>query len=180
MNADVKGWLQKIKIKYPKHFTGTHVLEIGAADINGTTRDMFDKCEYIGIDVKPFKGVDVVSVAHEYPAEKGSFDVVYCMDELEHDKYWELTLKRMVELVRPGGLMIFMCAGRWATHGTTKLQSTLSLTTQMDEEWANYYRNLNEKDICNTIDINGTFREWEMGMYFDALLGFWGVKKDVI
>src|SRR3990172_6612358 len=111
-------WKDELKINFPQFFTKIRVLDVGSADINGTNEKWFDNCRYIGLDVLPYKNVDVVSLAHEYQALDGSFDVVCSTSELEHDKFWDLTLKKMVQLLKPEGLMWFAASYKRAEHGT--------------------------------------------------------------
>ena len=49
-----------MKQSFPERFTGGRVLEIGSLDINGSTRSFFSDGDYLGIDVAPGAGVDLV------------------------------------------------------------------------------------------------------------------------
>jgi GT2 family glycosyltransferase len=54
--------------------------------------------------------VDVVSLAHEFTTER-PFDVVLSTEMLEHDPHWQASVRRMSEVVRPGGSVFVTCAG---------------------------------------------------------------------
>ena len=134
-----------MKEKFPEYFRNVRVLDIGSLDINGSTREFFDPAYYIGVDLAPGKGVDVVSPGHLYDSGF-QFDVVTTSECLEHDMYWIDTLRNMVRLLRPGGLLIGTCAttGR-PEHGTRR--TTPSDAPLLQGEWADYYSNLGEGNI---------------------------------
>jgi len=177
-------WAHSLKKRFPQYFKNTRVLEIGSLNINGSDRRFFENCEYIGLDLVAGKDVDVICVAHEYNPGK-LFDVVLSNSSLEHDIYYQLTLKKMVNLVRPGGLLYISVPNSWAEHGTKRNHPDDSGTTKMGEDWENYYKNLEIEDITNTIDLN-LFKlygiEMEMCFYRNGVtelgkdLRFWGIK----
>jgi SAM-dependent methyltransferase len=94
----------------PQFGTGCKVLEIGRYNINGTARDHFHGCDYVGVDWRPGPCVDVVGMAHEVEFPDGQFDVVLSVESLEHDFYWRQTLAAMYRLLRPGGLFLLTVA----------------------------------------------------------------------
>ena len=177
-DLEENNWKDSLKQRFPKYFDGVKVLDIGSADINGTNKSWFNNSEYIGLDVLPYNNVDVVSIAHEYDAPKWSFDTICSTSELEHDMYWQKTLLKMVELLKPGGLLWFACAAERGEHGTKTHNPDDSLTVKLDdEEWNNYYRNIREKDVRNVLDLDKIFSEYEIGYSNDkAFLKFWGIK----
>ena len=113
MHPEVMDFLESVKAKRPELFRATSVLECGSRIVNGSPRELFEEpAEYIGLDWQPGDGVDVVSLAHEYDGRPdGHFDVVISTEMLEHDPHWRHSIKRMVELLKPGGTLIVTCAG---------------------------------------------------------------------
>lgn len=109
MHQEVLTFLIQTKNKYPEHFRNKRVVEFGSQDINGSPRQFFENCEYIGVDRMAGRGVDVVSKAHEFKSTK-KFDVVISTEMLEHDKYADETIKNAWKLLKKGGLMIFTAA----------------------------------------------------------------------
>lgn len=176
MHAQCKLWCEKVKERFSEHFKDKRVLEIGSANINGVLRYLFEGGEYIGIDVKPYDCVDVVSIAHKYDEPPESFDVIYSTSTLEHDKYFKKTLQKMVELLKPGGLMFFTAGTLWAEHGTPKNKPEDSLTSKI-KHWIGYYHNLEPSDVTQSIDLNKSFSEWEMHLDSGLDLDFWGIKR---
>lgn len=106
MTSQILDWLKEVRSKYlPK--TGM-ALDIGSMDINGSARQFFDGWFYTGVDMLEGKGVDVVLNGHDlkqvYKPE--SFDVVLCLETLEHDDMFWITLKNIQDLTKQGGHMI--------------------------------------------------------------------------
>ena len=59
--------------------------------------------------------------------------------------------------------MVFTCAsdGRHE-HGTLRTSpENAPFLSQFSDEWANYYKNLNESDIKKVLDINNLFSSFE-------------------
>ncbi len=135
-------FFEEVKARYPDWFTGS-VLEIGSLNINGTVRDFFDATEYVGVDVAPGSGVDIVAEGQELDYPDASFDVVVSAECLEHNPYWYETFENMVRMAKRG--VVFTCAstGR-AEHGTT---ATTPEDSPLTLDW-NYYRNLTEDDFA--------------------------------
>jgi hypothetical protein len=86
------------------------IVECGSRDVNGSVRGLFPLASYVGVDIEPGPGVDVVvdfrrlNVLH--PA-----DVVVCCEVLEHDRDPKSLLAKAFQLLRPGGTLIMTCAG---------------------------------------------------------------------
>ena len=104
----------------PDLFERRQVVEFGAQDVNGTVRDLFKDCWYIGVDRFKGRGVDVQSLCHEFmPSRANAFDVVLSFEMLEHDPYWKQSLRSMYRLLRDGGaLLLSFATGARPTHGT--------------------------------------------------------------
>lgn len=111
MHDEVIGWLREAKRRYPGRWRGP-VLEVGSYDLNGSARDLFPgDVEYVGVDRREGRGVDVVALASEAPARPGGWQVVVSTEMLEHDHDWRGSVRRMVEVVADGGLIVVTCAG---------------------------------------------------------------------
>lgn len=115
MHTAVMTYFSSLKKNHPDLFVERKVLEVGSRNINGSIRDLFSECEYIGIDQEGGNGVDVVSLIHEYEDKpNGYFDIIVSTSSFEHDPYWNESVKRCIELVREGGTIAF----HWAGPGT--------------------------------------------------------------
>lgn len=169
-------FVDQIKQRYPDFFKNTSVLEIGSLNINGSVRQFFEDCFYIGLDVAPGKDVDIVTLGHEFAAADESFDVVLSTECFEHDPHWQKTFLNMFRLCKKGGLVVFTCAttGR-EEHGTTNnLPDSSPLTIQLG--W-NYYRNLTEQDFY-LFNLHKRFSHYEFSVNHEHHdLYFYGTKR---
>jgi len=141
-----KQFIKKVKDTNPLFFSNKKVLEVGSLDINGSMREFFEECEYIGLDIGSGRGVDIVCSGHEYDASDDTFDVTLSTECFEHNPYWAETFSNMVRLTKSGGLIFFTCAttGRHE-HGTRRTSPTKSPLT-IQKGW-DYYKNLDEEDF---------------------------------
>lgn len=148
-------FINRIKVLYPSYFNHVRVLDLGSLDINGNNRIFFEDSVYIGLDIAPGKNVDVISTAHEY-RDENLFDVIISTEMLEHDPHYRESLTNACTLLKPNGLFIFTCASKNRNiHGT--------FTIGVDDNplgsrlYGDYYKNLEETDIREAIDIDRLF-----------------------
>jgi SAM-dependent methyltransferase len=168
-------FVQRVRAIFPAAFADKRVLEIGSLDINGSVRSLFTGCDYVGIDVAPGRGVDVVCQGQDYDAPDATFDTVICCEVMEHNPHWKATFENMFRVCKPGGLVVMTCAstGR-REHGTTRTTAIDSpLTVSMGWE---YYRNLTAREIRHELRLDDPlamfafFQNWEaFDLYFIGL-----------
>jgi len=161
---------------HPHAFNYRRVLDCGSLDVNGNNRWLFNNCEYIGVDVAKGKNVDVESVIHNLKYKDETFDTIISTESLEHDKYYKKSLQAIIRMLRPGGLFLFTCAttGR-KEHGTARTTPQDSLISRI-KGWQNYYKNIEIRDIIDTIDMD-IFTRYSFSVNNnDKDLYFWGVK----
>jgi SAM-dependent methyltransferase len=158
---------------YPKNFHKANVLEVGSLDINGSVRQFFVDCEYIGIDLGEGKGVDIVCQGQDYDEPSDTFDTVISCECFEHNPDWVLTFVNMWRMTKPGGLIIMSCAttGR-GEHGTKR-------TSPQDAPFCgDYYRNLTEQDFVEQFKLDNMFSTYQFGIGYQTCdLYFYGIKK---
>jgi SAM-dependent methyltransferase len=139
-------FIQLVQGQFPNFFLNKRVLEIGSLDINGSVRSYFRECSYTGIDVAAGPGVDLVCQGQDYDGPEDSFDIVISCEVMEHNPNWAETMRNMVRVCKPGGMVLMTCAtlGR-GEHGTARTSPNSSpLTVELG--W-NYYRNLTARDF---------------------------------
>lgn len=162
-------FVQNIKNKFNEQFFNSKVLEIGSLDINGSVRQFFTDCEYVGVDLGEGKGVDIIAKGEELTYKAKSFDVVISCECLEHNEKWAETFNNMVRMSKH--LVIMTCAttGR-PEHGTKR-------TSPDDAPYCNdYYMNLTEQDIRDKCDLS-EFKDYGFTTNHNpADLYFWGIK----
>ena len=168
-----KNFCKDVKRKFPNKFKDARVLDVGSLDINGNNRFLFDgDYSYTGIDLGEGKNVDVVCRGHLYKSDE-KFDVIVSSECFEHDEFYRETLLNIYSLLKDGGLFLFTCAttGR-PEHGTTR-------TSPADAPFVgDYYKNLEEKDIREVLDVEELFSNFEFRVNKTPQdLYFWGIKK---
>jgi SAM-dependent methyltransferase len=158
---------------HPNNFHNAKVLEVGSLDINGSVRQFFKDCNYIGIDLGEGKGVDIVCTGQDYDAPDNEFDTVISCECFEHNPDWVATFTNMHRMAKPNGLIIMTCAttGR-PEHGTKR-------TSPGDAPFCDdYYRNLTEQDFVENLNLDNMFSIYEFGVGHETKdLYFYGIKK---
>lgn len=182
-HKEQREFCMSVKERFPDYFKNKNVLDIGSLDINGSNRELFEDCNYLGLDVGEGKNVDLVCVGHLFEGPDNYFDTIISTEVFEHDMYYEETIKNIMRMLKPGGLFLFTCAapGR-PEHGTRRYgEFCAPLLMQISEEWADYYKNLEETDIRKISSFNEMFPD----CYFEfkntdieipADLYFYGIK----
>lgn len=171
-------FLEKVKNSYPNYFIGKKVLDVGSLDINGSNKSLFINCEYTGIDVAEGKNVDLVTPAHKLDSPDETFDVVISSECFEHDMFYQESLLNIFRVLKKGGLFLFTCAttGR-PEHGTRRTSPQDAPLLQGMGEWQDYYKNLEETDVIEVLDMSLFLRhKFEIG-YQTCDLYFWGIKN---
>lgn len=89
------------------------VYEVGAANHNGRSRDYLPAipARWVGYDLLPGDGVQVVGDAADTLANVPPCDVMVSTEVLEHCAHWVRLLHRMCATVKPGGHLVVTCAG---------------------------------------------------------------------
>lgn len=172
-------YIRFLKQLFPSYFQDKRVLEIGSLDISGSIRQFFDQCNYVGLDVAPGKGVDVVCQGQEYDAPDASFDVVVSCEVMEHNPYWAETIRNMVRLCKPDGMVVITCATLGRTeHGTARSNPGSSPLT-VAQGW-NYYRNLTKHDFEKSGAVEPLHHRAYAFQWYSNDLYFVGFKSDSI
>jgi len=155
-------YIESVKYIFSDWFSWKTVLDIGSLDINGNNRSYFENCEYTGIDIGEGPNVDVVSKGHLFDLGI-QYDTIISTECFEHDKFYALTLQNAVKLLKPGGLLVFTCAGLGREeHGTSRNGSEWAspLTTQ-HPDWNNYYKNLTSEHIRAVLPVDSIFSKYQ-------------------
>lgn len=153
------------------------VIDIGSLDINGGPHTLLTPSEYVGVDLAPGPNVTLVSSGEKVSLPSGYFDVAMSSECFEHNPEWRDTLRNMIRMVKPGGLVCFTCAttGR-AEHGTSRSDGGKSapLAVELGQE---YYENVVGDDVALVVEdseITNWFIEIEPlnhDLYFVGLKG---------
>ncbi|KXH76344.1 MAG: hypothetical protein AM326_07225 [Candidatus Thorarchaeota archaeon SMTZ-45] len=176
MHKQQREWCESIKNQFPEYFKGTFVLDVGSLDVNGTNRYLFSDSLYVGIDVLPGPGVDIITMCHRFVAPYCGFDVVLSTNALEHDMLWYKTIPAMVEFLRHGGLMFFSAGYAYKEHGTVRTTPQDSATARLEGLWSEHYRNLTPRMVHSLLSWERVFSSYMLGKS-GRDLRFWGIKK---
>lgn len=110
--------LGALKEKYPTSFKGVRVLELGSRNINGTVRDTFEDCDFVGVDYEAGKDVDVVAYFHDTKFKEEEFDTLVSFNAFEHDPWLDKSVSNNLPFLKKGGMIFFRFgAPGSAAHG---------------------------------------------------------------
>jgi hypothetical protein len=97
------------------------VLEVGSLNINGSIRQFFSNCDYLGIDVGSGVDVDLVCEGQNLHHPNDSYEIFGSCECFEHSPYWVETFNNMYRMTKSNGLVFMSCAttGRALTWNNT-------------------------------------------------------------
>jgi SAM-dependent methyltransferase len=87
------------------------VIEVGSRNVNGSLRsgvEALGPASYVGVDLFPGPGVDVVCDAEDLVARFGenSFDLLICTEVVEHVRRWQVVINNFKALLKPNGHLL--------------------------------------------------------------------------
>jgi SAM-dependent methyltransferase len=93
------------------------ILDVGSYDVNGTMKPIFEKGQYVGLDMEEGPNVDIVGVSHDIPFEKDEFDIVISSSCFEHDDMFWISFQEMCRVLKSGGYMYVQAPSNGPYHG---------------------------------------------------------------
>ena len=181
MHGEARDFTIFVKQILPDYFVNKTVLDVGAGDINGNNRFLFENCTYEGNDVIEAPNVTIVSKTKDLPFEDQFFDTIVSTECFEHDPEYADSFRKIYAMLKPNGLFFFTCAstGR-PEHGTRRTSPNDSYGTIGNlDDMSDYYKNLTEYDVNDISPLNELFSCWDT--YYNARscdLYLVGIKKD--
>jgi len=104
MTDEILKWVKRF---LPPPITyGKNLLEVGSYDMNGTS-ELRENSIYWGVDIQPGPNVDEIkNIDHlwEYGMER--FDIVVCLETLEHVKDWRRAINNLKWVLKREGLLL--------------------------------------------------------------------------
>lgn len=110
MHATSRDMMRGLRAAIP---SGSLVLDVGGANVNGSYRELFADCEYRSLD---FKDADIIVTGHEWPIGDAAFDAVISGQTLEHDERFWITMQNIARVLRPGGTAILIVPSHGHIH----------------------------------------------------------------
>lgn len=153
MHAEVLSWLAQFRTR-----EDLAVLDIGGRDLNGSPRFLFPNARpYHVLDLRPGPNVDIVADAAKWDfrseetrdgIKRGPYDLVICTEVFEHTPHWPDILATAYSILRPGGWLLFTCAGpgRPVHSGIEAVQGLIG------DEW---YQNVSAADLTGVLRDQG-------------------------
>ena len=109
---------EKFYHKYcEKNIENKKILDVGSYDVNGTMKPIFNKGQYVGLDMEEGPNVDIVGVSHNIPFEKDEFDIIISSSCFEHDDMFWISFQEMCRVLKPGGYMYVQAPSNGPYHG---------------------------------------------------------------
>jgi cephalosporin hydroxylase len=109
---------QRFYYKYcEQNIENKKVLDVGSYDVNGTMKPIFERAQYIGLDMEGGPNVDVVGSSHEIPFKDNYFDIVISSSCFEHDDMFWVSFNEMCRVIKPGGLLYIQAPQNGPYHG---------------------------------------------------------------
>ena len=93
------------------------ILDVGSYSSNGNVRPIFERGQYIGLDMEAGPNVDVVGVSHDIPFKENEFDVIVSTSCFEHDDMFWVSFQEMCRVLKPGGYMYINAPSNGPYHG---------------------------------------------------------------
>lgn len=125
-------------------------LDLGGRDINGGIRDLIPNGKWMGVDIEPGPGVDIVhDCTGEWPPGDRAprFDIVVCTEVLEHVQQWRNLLKTCAQALDPmGSQLLFVTA---ASDGRRPHGASGAMDPAPDE----WYRNVPPGDVASELAL---------------------------
>lgn len=95
----------------PEEVKGKRIIEVGSYDMNGSLQPIvkaWKPAEYVGVDIIPGPGVDIVCNADDVIKKFGKeqFDVVISTEAIEHVRNWRTVISNLKNLCVPGGVIL--------------------------------------------------------------------------
>jgi SAM-dependent methyltransferase len=96
------------------------LLDVGSRNVNGTHRKQFSELcsEYIGLDISPGRGVDLVpkDLYDWKELEDASFDVIISGSCFEHVEFPWLTMEQIAKKLKPDGYACIVAPSQGKKH----------------------------------------------------------------
>ena len=106
MTPQLLDFIQKLELRVGS------VLEIGSFNVNGSARTVIQAKQWLGTDMRAGPDVDMVINGLDLNKYFGPiFDLVVCLETLEHCEDWKGVLQSAWSCIMPGGALLLSTPG---------------------------------------------------------------------
>ena len=110
--------LQYFYRKYCKNLNSkSTVLDFGSYDVNGTSKPIFEKHNYIGVDISDGPNVDLILENYKLDLPDNFADAIVSSSCFEHDELFWVTFNEICRLTKPNGYIYIMAPSEGGYHG---------------------------------------------------------------
>lgn len=116
---DMMRWFVEDVLLPEKESKPLTILDVGAIDLNGGNRDLFQhpNWAYTGLDLQEGPNVDVVAKRpYRYPFSSNCFDVVISNQCAEHVEDLYSWADELIRILKPGGWLCIVAPTMWQEH----------------------------------------------------------------
>ena len=93
------------------------IIDVGSYSVNGSVRPIFEKGQYIGVDMSEGPNVDIVANANNLPFNDNEIDIVVSISCFEHDDMFWVTFLEMCRVLKVGGHIYINAPSNGPYHG---------------------------------------------------------------
>jgi SAM-dependent methyltransferase len=98
------------------------IYEFGSLQVQGddeleNLRTIFPAADYVGSDMRPGAGVDVVLDLHQLDLPDETVGTALCIDTLEHVEYPRQAVREMHRVLRKDGILVMSSVMNFPIHG---------------------------------------------------------------
>jgi SAM-dependent methyltransferase len=98
------------------------IVEVGAYQVEGqealgNLRTLFPSREYLGIDMRPGPGVDLIANVEALPQHDSSVGTIIALSVFEHVRHFWRGFDEVRRVLRPNGVLLVSCPFYFHVHG---------------------------------------------------------------
>ena len=116
VRAPLARWLGAEADRAASDFGPYRLLDVGSGEKPYAALFVRHVSEYVGLDTAPHANADLVGPIESIPVEDESFDLVLCIQVLEHVKDPARGVRELHRVTRPGGRVLLSTHGAMVYH----------------------------------------------------------------
>lgn len=147
------------------------VLDVGAGNFS-RYQDLFNYAEYIRMDIKPGKNIDIVGQAENIPVPDNSFDSIVCTQVLGDVYKLREAFAEFYRVLRPGGVALITESlfdplhsephdfWRFTAHSLQRLAEDAGLNVEVIERRGGYWSIMAQLKARYWIELLNAHKKW--------------------